>query len=252
MKRSDSTPAGAGPGRRWGAVVLLGGALLAGLWALAPRGPATFRDLDGAAGAAGAREPAASESGDADRSRGGGSGTAAGWRAPFRSGAAAAGPVAAREPEDPAPWLAQIRTNGVFDPQRVSAEPGYLESVERHLRLRALVRSPARETPECRALVELARRRGLSLAAVPELYNALWEVRAMERRLQRTDQAVRQDAMQTLGLLELEDFMSRFRRNHRVEPGPVFEELMGLGLHPTVFFGNPDVVTKPGEPLLAD
>lgn len=148
--------------------------------------------------------------------------------------------------------MSRIRTNGVFDPTRPSNDHAHAQAWLRHRQLRSLVKSPARDTAECAAVVALAERHGLSLAAVPDLYNALWEVRNLERQMQESQSPAQAGGLESIKLLELEDFMNRFRRDFAVDPNPVFGELVGLGLHPSVFFGVPDVSARPGEPLLTD
>jgi hypothetical protein len=254
---SSPNPLPKGSGRRRGALPLLVGAPLAALalvWLLSSAGPAKARRDTGDL-PSGPLPEVPSSAGEPRRPSPAGTatGAASGWRSPLGEAiarAAQSGPPGT--PAKPA-WEARIRTNGVFEPQRLADEPGYLARFARHKRILALLRSPARETPECQAIIALAERRGLSVQVVPELYNALWEVRTMERRLQQSHPPTSREAMETVGLIELEDFMERFRRHHGVEPGPVFEELLGLDLHPSVFFGIPEILpAQPGDPLLTD
>lgn len=154
----------------------------------------------------------------------------------------------ARRPD----WEYRIRTNGVLEPDRLRTDPAYSRAVQRHLKLRSLLRSPARETPECAEIIALVERRGLTLAAVPDLYHALWEYRAAEQREKAASAEADRGSIGFVRTLALDDFMRRFRELSETDPAPVFEELVRLPAEPTVFFGPPDLGLQPGETLLTD
>lgn len=244
MSRSEPPPAA---DRRRGAAWLLGGAILAAaaiFWMVAPT-PRPTRER----AAENTTAPVAPLADPPPPTPSPAPNTATGWRsAPGRNLATTPHPLSAV----PISWTQRIRTNGWFEPEKLRGNSEYLASLKRHQRIRALLQSPARETAECQAIIALTERRQLSLAAVSDLYNALWEIRTMERRLQSSDNTAQREGMESIGLTELEDFMHRFHRDHGVEPGPVFDELLRLDLHPTVFFGIPNPGVTPGEALLAD
>ncbi len=219
-RRRPPVPAGAGAGSDHGTVPEVAAAVGIAVAAGAP-----------------AREGPAGSRVESDRAR-------SFRRAETRPGAL----VAAGRPA----WEYRIRTNGVLDGRRMTNDLAYRGEVKRHLKLRALLRSPARETPECAAIIGLVERRGLSLAAVPDLYHALWEARTAERREQAAAGVTERNSIGFVRSVATEDFLHRFRRDFAVDPGPVFEELVGLPIEPTVYFGVPDVGLRPGEVLLSD
>ncbi len=169
-------------------------------------------------------------------------------------GAGVGPPIPSRPPSSR--WDHRLRTNGIVDPARAIEDEEYSRLVRKHRRIKALLVSPARETPECAAIVALTERLGLPVAAVPDLYNALWELQAAERAAARPDGGGNPEARQAtafVGQLAWEDFQIRFTRDLGIPAEPVFQELAALNLHPTVFFGVPDALpTRASEALLVE
>lgn len=150
---------------------------------------------------------------------------------------ASAAPVARR-------WDLRLRTNGVVDLDQALVDPEYAKQLRRHRRIKALLLSPARETPECEAIIGLTERLGISVAAVPDLYNALWEFRSAERSAREAGDPAGRDAAVFIGEIGWGDFQLRFTRDLGIPAEPVFQELLTLDLHPTVFFGVPELIPE--------
>lgn len=150
------------------------------------------------------------------------------------------------------PWLSRIRTNGVLEAERLRDDPAYLRRAVQHDRLKTLIQSPARDTPECAEVVAFVDRHGLPLAATVDLYNIIWATRQHEQRAAAQGISAGQEPDSAVRELEMADFRRRFQRDYDVELGSRLEELLALPIHPTVFMGVPSRAFGSGEPLLSD
>jgi len=148
-------------------------------------------------------------------------------------------------------WMTRIRTNGILEGERLRSDPAYLRRVLQHDRLRVMLKSPARETPECDQVVAFVDRKGLPLAATVDLYNLVWATRDHERRSEQASETERA-AIEVVRDMELTDFRRRFRDDFEVDIGPMLEELLALPLRPEVFMGVPGRAFVPGEALLSE
>lgn len=235
----NTSPAAEGrPGRRW-LIVVIAAFVLVLVWAFwrAADDPAASRAVSAEGGADGG-----GGAGVATRDGGGGApGRLMGRRAGMAGSLPSLTPPAI-------PWQARVHTNGVVDYDQFQADPAYQRRVMQHDRLKTLLNSPARETPECEAIVAFADRKGLPLAAVVDLYNIVWATRQHEQRMA----AEGADQPSVVRDLELSDFQRRFHRDFDVDVGPMLEELFALPLKPTVFMGVPGRGVRPGEPMLSD
>jgi hypothetical protein len=119
-------------------------------------------------------------------------------------------------------------------------------------RLKTLMRSPARETPEFGQIVAFADRKGLPLAATVDLYNILWTTRDYEQRMADGLAAAEKEAKSLVRELELADFQRRFQNDFSVDVSPMLDELFALPIQPTVFMGVPQRAFAAGETLLSD
>lgn len=149
-------------------------------------------------------------------------------------------------------WRDRIRTNGTLEAERLGRDPAYYRRAVQHDRLKTLLQSPARDTPECDAVVAFVDRHGLPLAATVDLYNGIWAAREHEARVAGAAAAEDQGALAAVRELELSDFRRRFQRDYDADIGPMLEELFALPLRPTVFMGVPSRAFGSGEPLLTD
>ncbi len=134
----------------------------------------------------------------------------------------------------------------------MKTDPAYLRKVFQNDRLRTLLKSPARDTPECRDVITFVDRKGLPLAATVDFYNILWATRQHERRVADAATPADREPMDVVRELELADFQRRFQHDFDVDVTPMLEELLSLPIHPTVFFGVPARGFGAGEALLSD
>lgn len=149
------------------------------------------------------------------------------------------------------PWMSRIRTNGVLEVERIRSDPAYLRRVMQHDRLRVLLESPARTTPECDRVVAFVEQKGLPLAATVDLYNLLWATRDHQRKWDVASENERA-ALDVVRDLEMTDFQWRFREDFEVDVGPMLEEFLGLSIRPEIFMGIPDRAFVKGEALLSE
>jgi|GEM_PF-3220878 len=150
------------------------------------------------------------------------------------------------------PWQARLRTNGTLDGDRMRQDEAYSRKVVQSDRLKTLIRSPAKETPEFGQIVAFADRKGLPLAATVDFYNIVWATRDYERRVSAVATPAEKEAIDLVRDLELADFGRQFQRDFAVEAAPLLEELFVLPIHPTVFMGIPHRAFVGGEALLSD
>lgn len=150
------------------------------------------------------------------------------------------------------PWQARLHTNGTLDAERLGQDEAYTRKVMQSDRLKTLMRSPARETPEFTQIVAFADRKGLPLAATVDLYNILWATRDYEQRLLDAAAPAEKEAKSLVRELELTDFQRRFQQDFAVDVSPMLEELFALPIQPTVFMGVPHRAFAAGETLLSD
>ena len=148
-------------------------------------------------------------------------------------------------------WMTRIRTNGILEAERVQSDPAYLRRVLQHDRLRVLLKSPARETPECDQVVAFVDRKGLPLSATVDLYNLVWATRDHERKWEQATEGERA-AIEVVREMELTDFQRRFRDDFEVDVGPMLEELLAMPIRPEVFMGVPGRGFVAGEALLSE
>ncbi len=230
-----------GPGRGLlGVAVLL--VLAWGLWSLRPGASRDSSGPEGTTEKPGSASADVSESGT-ERSPERGTGTR---RRPFQ-----------RSSDAPAldrgiPWQSRIRTNGFLEGDRLADDLAYRRKAIQSNKLKTLLDSPARDTPECAQVIAFVERRGLPLAATVDLYNILWATRGHEdRRSQSTDPGTR-DSIDLVQGMELSDFSRRFQTAFEVDAAPLLEDLFALGIRPRVFMGIPSVAFSGGEPLLSE
>jgi hypothetical protein len=135
---------------------------------------------------------------------------------------------------------------------RIQEDSAYRRQVIQHDRLKTLLRSPARDTPECDAVIAFVDRKGLPLAAAVDFYNVLWSTRQHEQRMSEAATPADREPIDVVRDLELSDFQRRFQADYDVEVGPMLEELLQLPVSPSVFMGVPMRSFQPGEALLSD
>jgi hypothetical protein len=150
------------------------------------------------------------------------------------------------------PWQARLHTNGTLDAERLGQDAAYTRKVMQSDRLKTLMRSPARDTPEFGQIVAFADRKGLPLAATVDLYNILWATRDYEQRVADAVVPAEKEAKNLVRELELADFQRRFQQDFSVDVAPMLEELFALPIQPTVFLGVPHRSFAAGETLLSD
>ncbi|MGE3310644.1 MAG: hypothetical protein AB7O66_11800 [Limisphaerales bacterium] len=232
-----------GPGR--GLVVVAGllfVVVVANLWSSRTRGsrdgPGSEGWTNGRGGVAGAAEVGALE----DPGRGTGA-----KRRPFlrseRQAPVNAGAV---------PWQSRIRNNGFVDSDLLATDPDHRRRAHQSNRLRVMLESPARDTPEFGQVMAFVERRGLPLAATVDLYNMLWAARGHEVRMSEATDAGTRDSIDLVQGMEMSDFGRRFRSVFDVDVEPLFEEISVLGIRPTVFMRLPSAAFVSGEPLLTE
>lgn len=223
--------------RRWLVGGLVTAVMLVGVWSLrSPAPPATARE-DGREGAgltAGAGDFGSREALGRPRSR------------PFMRSETRGAEVGTVS------WQARLHTNGTLDAERLGQDEAYTRKVMQSDRLKTLIRSPARDTPEFTQIVSFADRKGLPLAATVDLYHILWATRDYERRVSDATTPAEKEAMSLVREMELADFQRRFQKDFAVEVAPMLDELFVLPIQPTVFMGVPHRAFAAGETLLSD
>jgi len=116
--------------------------------------------------------------------------------------------------------------------------------VEDYLARRDFHTSPAKDTPECQAVVDLLRQEGVGIRGVRLTYNAIWENRRFERE---KSIANREE------ILQIEDFQELFRKQAEgkityslgITNQAFFDKLFQI--RPKVFFGQRNSQLSEGE-----
>lgn len=145
------------------------------------------------------------------------------------------------------PW-ARISTNkATLSLHRLENDLEYRDVVRRHVQLRALMNSPARDTPECIAVGAMAEAYGYPIEVVPMAYRFAWERKAIQQKLA----APENDGERRIRLKMSEsDFVMLIRR-YQGRKHPEFLDAL-KALDPKVPFGHLDVSVNDGEPLFEE
>lgn len=147
----------------------------------------------------------------------------------------------------PSPWARIVTNAQPIELHRIAGDLEYSARVRRHVQLRALLRSPARETPECIQVGLAAIAHGFPLEIVPMAYRYAWERRAIAAALGRPeDQAEREIRLDMADA----DFSMLMKRVHgRDEQG-----FLGAvrAIEPVTAFGHLETGIRDGEALLEE
>lgn len=145
------------------------------------------------------------------------------------------------------PW-ARITTRGnLIEVSKIASDIPYSLRVQRHVQLRALLNSPARDTAECIQLGQLAEAYGFPLEIVPMAYRYAWERKMIgEQFAKPEDDAERQ--------IRLEMADSDFEVHLQSAHGKHSREFRDAvrAVDPKVAFGHISKGVRDGEALLEE
>jgi hypothetical protein len=131
-----------------------------------------------------------------------------------------------------------------FDPSLVETNPVYVARIRKHLDLRYYRTSPAKDSAECKMIVELLKNEGVGLEAVGDAYNATWDLHAA---IAATGNAENGASSKVFASMIEGPAKERLRNKYGITNEAFFEHLFEI--RPRVFFGHMNRSMKPGETL---
>ncbi len=146
----------------------------------------------------------------------------------------------------PGPAWGTIRTNGTLDLSRISTDLEYQLRVRRHVQLRALLNSKARDSDDLRSVSYLVERFGYGPDLIPMAYLYSWQRADHGRTFPSQNGRESPDAAFRIGMLDT-DFLLHLERCYGNTSQEFIQELQRL--HPTPDFGVINTTVADGEPF---
>ena len=144
------------------------------------------------------------------------------------------------------PALLQIRTGDPIQLDRIESDLEYQVKIRRHVQLRAMMRSPAKDSEDFRTVDAIVQRHGFGVDLIPAAYLYAWQRQDLERRFSPQDGNPNPENGFRMGMVE-SDFRLLLERNHGRTSEEFIRELQGLSL--TIPFGHIGTVIAQGEVL---
>lgn len=174
---------------------------------------------------------------------------------PSPTGPPVAGPV--RRPASPArvfpapkqafvPALLQIKSGDPIQLDRIASDLEYQMKIRRHVQLRAMMNSPAKDSEDFRTVDAVVQRYGFGIDLIPAAYGYAWQRQDLERRFPPQNSNPNPEHGFRMGMAE-SDFRLLLERNHGRTSEEFIRELQGLSL--TTPFGLIGTVIAQGEVL---
>lgn len=141
----------------------------------------------------------------------------------------------------------------LFDRKRYYTDTNYQAKIQKHMAIKRYEQSPARETDEAYAILDLLAKEGLERAAVPDAYNLAYEANKIISMVEQQHGLTPEQAKDQITLLMLgipAQLEERFVRNFPLTNPPAFYAKL-YQIRPTNFFGQKDLnLPADGELLL--
>lgn len=144
------------------------------------------------------------------------------------------------------PALLQIRSGAPIELDRIESDLEYQMKIRRHVQLRAMMRSPAKDSEDFRTVDAIVQRHGFGVDLIPAVYLYAWQRQDLERRFPPQNGNLNPEHGFRMGMAE-SDFRLLLERNHGRTSEEFIRELQGLSL--TIPFGHIDTVIAGGEVL---
>lgn len=135
-------------------------------------------------------------------------------------------------------------SDSVYEPEKT--DRGVLK---KSMSLRYYHESAARDTPECRMIVELLAKEGIGLEAVPDFYNAAWDNKSRQCIIEQAT-AEQQDEAHLMVSMFQQQMEETLHDNYGIANQEVYDALFAM--RPKVFFGQKNLELKPGDKLFQE
>ncbi len=139
-----------------------------------------------------------------------------------------------------------IKSGDPIQLNRIESDLEYQLKIQRHVQLRAILNSPARDSEDFNRVDAIVQKYGFGVDLIPAAYSYAWERKELERRFPPKDGAPNPQQFFRTGMVD-SDFVLLLERTYGRTSQELVRELQDLS--PVVSFGTRDTVISEGEKL---